>query len=898
MLRFDPLWRKQSITLGLLKRSKASAQLNNAMPNASDTVFRLTEGNLSAADRLRSLRDFAEATGWFPSDEIVEDRACRDFASGHLLVEHGMANTAVISFLKSEHSVSNLSNRAKLHLLEISYNNLVDWHLLPDKDGITALYNRTEPAREFRFSGREYWRAEAFRTITAQSVRPEVKALDEAFISTISYWKRAIGGELDFKVSNEVLSGLFNTLIFIRALEDHKRNISNNSERLLVELFVHDSNLTVEKCCQAAIRKLGRRTFPAFIKDQSEHLSVFDSLQPETTRELMLNLYKNRFTPYEYDFSLITKHALSRIYEHYVSVLRSTEDAQMQFFPGLADEVTNRELGSYYTPQYIARFFARYLQENKTPREFRELKAIDPACGSGIFLRTLLELQCDPMNSMSSKDSRKQAFRNVTGLDVDVNACEATRLSLSLLHLVLTDEFPRSLDIQNYDAVEYAIEQRKLEKYDAVIANPPYISWDAQPEEWRIRVREYLGGLFKGKVDIYIAILKVGLDLIKPGGYGCFVIPHTFLYANSSRKLRDHIVEHFWISFVADLSDLKVFDDVNSYTILLIVPKKQDLALTRRATVVKCRSSVGYALNTALHGRTADNEFFRVFETSQESFADSTWQLLPPAQENFIRRLEELPTLGQMADVQQGVVTGADDVFLQSTESVPKRERTIWRPLLSDRDMVPFSVPNQVNRLVFHPFVGEEKITQALLKKDYPKTWAHIRSHEQALKSRKAVINSGNIWWQPIRSRDPKTLYSQKIVCPHLMLTPRFALDKSGQFAVTRSPFITPNASTEKLGIDFLYYLLAVLNSTVGFWQIAAQSHKYDRQYSMVEVKTLKSFRLPDPQKVPKKKMEKLIDLVKIRMNGYDPETERTIDELVVKLYGLSESDLTLIGIA
>lgn len=89
-------------------------------------------------------------------------------------------------------------------------------------------------------------------------------------------------------------------------------------------------------------------------------LSVFDSLDSETVLELLSDFYKNRFAPYRYDFSLMSKHALSRIYEHYVSLLREVETPQKMLFRGLAEEVSTRDLGTFYTPQYIARFFGRF----------------------------------------------------------------------------------------------------------------------------------------------------------------------------------------------------------------------------------------------------------------------------------------------------------------------------------------------------------------------------------------------------------------------------------------------------------------------------------------------------------------------------------------------------------
>src|SRR5256885_6254978 len=86
---------------------------------------------------------------------------------------------------------------------------------------------------------------------------------------------------------------------------------------------------------------------------------------------------------------------------------------------------------------------------------FRRAKAADPACGSGIFLRTLLELKFESIQSGVTTNVIQEAFENVFGLDMDVNAAQATRLSLALLSLALTSSFPSQLNVFSVEAIEY-----------------------------------------------------------------------------------------------------------------------------------------------------------------------------------------------------------------------------------------------------------------------------------------------------------------------------------------------------------------------------------------------------------------------------------------------------------
>ncbi len=81
------------------------------MPDGHDIVFRLTEPSLPASQRRPALRAFAAAHGWLPSDELEEYPGLEAIANGHLVVEHGLANTAVITFLKADSSFSRLRGR-------------------------------------------------------------------------------------------------------------------------------------------------------------------------------------------------------------------------------------------------------------------------------------------------------------------------------------------------------------------------------------------------------------------------------------------------------------------------------------------------------------------------------------------------------------------------------------------------------------------------------------------------------------------------------------------------------------------------------------------------------------------------------------------------------------------
>lgn len=712
-----------------------------------------------------------------------------------------------------------------------------------------------------------------------------------------------------YEVSNQALSSLFNAIIFARAVEDHSRRLSywHGQERqsepgILLQMWGStDPRLTISELFLRAIRQIvGGQNVPSYLIDETE-LAPFDPLDRETISALLADFYRNKYAPYEYDFSVMSQHALSRIYEHYVSVLRVAgveESPQLTIFPRLPEEVKSKAYGSVYTPQYIARFFAKYLREQMPPVVFKRILATDPACGSGIFLRTLLELQFESLENEITEDRVELAFTSVLGLDIDGNACRATVLSLALLHLVLIDSFPDALNVIPADAIRYYQEHPELrESFDAVVANPPFVSLDVQASSTREHVSHFMAKYASGRIDKYLTFLRIGLELLKPGGYGLFVLPHSFLLAKSAREMRASIIEKCWIRCLADLSAIRVFGDVGSYIILLIFQKKLVGLEAPPATVVKCQDSVGSALQDALEGRHIEKAAYSVYDVTQASIAADEWIVSPPTESSLKRKFETLPALRDFLDVHQGFTSGNDEVFIVSSEQVPQGEEELFVPFLPDREMQPYTVPPGTSRYLFYPYVAGQLIDESALRKRFPATWAYLRSNKRQLESRRTVRNGEVAWWRPTRPRKPEHMMRPKIISPHLVLVPRFSLDLQGRYAVSRCPLLYPKDTGAER--DLLRYFVAILNSTACFWYIATHSHVYQRGYAMLEVKTLIRTPVPDPARVPLKSLRQLLKLVDKRLSSSGTlalDLERQIDATVADLYALSSEERRALG--
>src|SRR5581483_517938 len=257
--------------------------------------------------------------------------------------------------------------------------------------------------------------------------------------------------------------------------------------------------------------------------------------------------------------------------------------------------------------------------------------------------------------------------------------------------------------------------------------------------------------------------------------------------------------------------------------------------------------------------------------------------------------MQQFSRLETYLTIREGFVTGADNIFLVSRDAIPQGEEAIYKPFLSDREMERYAVPSGTSRVVFYPYVEGVKVDTDRLQSDFPQTWRFLESHQSTLTERPAVRRGQIPWWCPERPRSPDHMFRPKLVSPHLIVAPKFSLDSAGRYAVSHSPFMYPEESGAEL--DFLRYFLALLNSSVGYWQIVHSSHRYRRGYAMLERKTLRGVRVPDPSTVRMATMKKLQGYVRQLMeepeNG---ELDRKLDGLAAEVFGLTKSERAEVG--
>ena len=115
------------------------------------------------------------------------------------------------------------------------------------------------------------------------------------------------------------------------------------------------------------------------------------------------------------------------------------------------------------------------------------------------------------------------------------------------------DVGPRSGQLSLLDDIQTAT----LKKFDAVIANPPYVRTQVLGAAAAQELARRFG--LTGRVDLYHAFVKAIANVLKPGGVLGLLTSNRFLTVKSGTALRRLLRNEFDLEAIYDLGDTKLF---------------------------------------------------------------------------------------------------------------------------------------------------------------------------------------------------------------------------------------------------------------------------------------------------------------------------------------------------
>lgn len=238
------------------------------------------------------------------------------------------------------------------------------------------------------------------------------------------------------------------------------------------------------------------------------------------------------------------------------------------------------------------------------------VKVVDPACGSGAFLVYVFDYLLAEHkrvgdilgNTLFSGEQYIKSIlqNNIYGVDLNEESVEITKLSLWLKSaqkgkkLTSLDD---NIKCGNSLIDDPAVAGNKAFNwrgqfadifmnggFDVVVGNPPYVDSESMtkhvPEERNWLTKNYVTA--KGNWDLFVLFVQKGADLLKNGGYSSMIMPNKVLSTPYAKALREYVGKNYKLVGLTDVTKESVFE-VNVYPVITNI-KKDDSVDTATIT--------------------------------------------------------------------------------------------------------------------------------------------------------------------------------------------------------------------------------------------------------------------------------------------------------------------------
>jgi adenine-specific DNA-methyltransferase len=313
----------------------------------------------------------------------------------------------------------------------------------------------------------------------------------------------------------------------------------------------------------------------------------------------------------------------------------------------IENESEQKLRGGYYTPVDLASYIARWVLDAGPA------SILEPSCGDGVFFRALA--------------AEGASISSLTAFELnDVEARKARRAAV--------DVRAASCSVHSADFLQWAIThiQSGRRTFDAVVGNPPFIRYQYLDTDSQMRAEvifKQLGLHFTKHTNAWVPFVLASVALLRPGGRLGMIIPSEIVHVMHAQALRSYLGAQCSKLLIIDPEELW-FEDTLQGAVILLAEKKRDpgdhahglgIKKVKGREFLRRSPSVVFDEVARINGKTVEGKWTRALLTDKErSMLDS---LLDHPE---VHRFDEV------AEVDVGIVTGANKFFLVTDEVVDR----------------------------------------------------------------------------------------------------------------------------------------------------------------------------------------------------------------------------------
>jgi hypothetical protein len=537
-------------------------------------------------------------------------------------------------------------------------------------------------------------------------------------------------------------------------------------------------------------------------------------------------------------------------------------------------------------------------------------------------------------------DERKRILlNNIYGVDIDHQAVEVTKLSLLLKVLEGEDEqsISRQMtffqervlpdlannikcgnslinpdfyenqqmnifdeeEVYRVNAFDWNAEFPEIIKnggFNAVIGNPPWgATFDDQEKDY---FKNSYSEIHMRTPESFNYFLYRMVKSTNTKGKTGAIIPSSFLHQHEFEKIRKYVVENATLSNVCKLGD-GIFNKVTAPSCILVISKDDNSKITTFHDLQKCdRSRIHDYLFSDKHIQKCNNI----------GLNSPSYILQPALYESILKKCYAFKSLKDVAeDVATGISSGLDKAFIFNQQAISELE-------LEQGLLKKIVIGREVNRYSLKPVSGKSIVyaTSETNINSYPNILKALSGYKEKL-SKRVETASGRIpWYYLYRSRRQKLFDKPKILIRQTSPDIKAVFDFQ-QWHCLKSVIIVQLPDNSDI---HYFYLLGLLNSKI--MDFLYNNLVGEQARIFPEVKPVQLFKLPirtidftsSPDQTKHHQMvnlvEQMLDLNQKLAEAKTPQaknilqrqfeaTDKQIDQLVYKLYDLTEEEIKIV---
>ena len=469
--------------------------------------------------------------------------------------------------------------------------------------------------------------------------------------------------------------------------------------------------------------------------------------------------------------------------------------------------------------------------------------------------------------------------------------------------------------------------------FDIVIANPPYIIEKGHKDIFTPVKNSVLKQFYRGKMDFSYFFFHLALNLLKNNGICTFITENSYITATGGCVLRKDFKDRAAILNLINFNELKIFKSaLGQYNMITLLQKTNNKDAMCSIIDVKRRGILSNVIFDAIIAQT----------DTQVLYHDALQNNLYEGEECYIRMCTEdshsvlfnilskiqktNEILGDICCVNTGIMGGCDFVNKKNIRYIPNEEKILQDIQEGDgvfvldnthsRDLVQIKNFNETTLL--KPFFKNSDIRKYYTSRKFIKfivfssdscsdeqqriIQKNLQRFRGILRKIRQINNESLAKWHILRrgASHPQIFALPKIVVPQRSSENTFGYNETEWYASADVYFITET----KTGYN-LKYILALLNSKLYYVWLYNKGKRKGDSLELYQ-KPLSEIPIKKAEEETQQQFVAIVDKIlaitqtddylsnqdkQNRVKAYQNE----IDQLVYKLYGLTEEEIKIV---